>query len=309
MKSKFSINMNKASDFIKSLPSAEYEIIITGSSDNVDKLPLYDKGRKIHLDLSNLSDLFFLYGCFCGAESLVSVLLPNSLEVIGNLSFSRCKNLSRIELPESLKVIGDYAFFECTDLCELRFSGTMAEWNDIVKGKHWHCGVGALCVQCSDGEIPIDTMYFNDEKKLIAVYPKTTSIKLPADCKGVQGFWSENEIYFTDIDINHSSVSQIKVDADNEYLIAFDDVLYSKRDRKLICCPPKKSGVLTVPKGYSINFNKQFDNVYCGDFDFCDDIKEIHFEDNRKTVGFPKEVDTLHIRSKCKDFELPIRFN
>lgn len=300
--------MNKASDFITSLPSAEYEIIITGSLD--DKLALYDKGRKIHLDLSNLSDLFILANFFCGAESLVSVLLPNSLEVIGNSSFYSCKNLSRIELPESLKVIGDYAFFECTDLCELRFSGTMAEWNDIIKGKHWHCGVGALCVQCSDGEIPIDTMFFNDEKKLIAVYPKATSIKLPADCKGVQGFWSENEgPCFTDIDINHSSVSQIKVDADNEYLIAFDDVLYSKRDRKLICCPPKKSGVLTVPKGYSINFNKQFDNVHCRDFDFCDDIKEIHFEDNRKTVGFPKEVDTLHIKRKYKDFELPIRFN
>ena len=233
MSVQLSMSVDEAPAVINSLPSAEYEIILTDSSSNVNHLPLHDKSKKIHLDLGFLDLRFLPASCFQEALSLVSVdCFGALLQVIGNSSFAYCRNLERIVLPKSLKVIGDEAFLLCSSLSDIRFEGTKEEWNNIVKGKDWSYGVSALCVQCKDGDVSIEQLYFNEDNYLDGVHPKITSIALPASCAGIASGKA--------MSLENSSVEEITVAADNENLVAFDNVLYSKKDKKLVACPPEK---------------------------------------------------------------------
>lgn len=314
MNVQLSMSVDEAPAVINSLPSAEYEIILTGSLSNMNRLPLGDESKKIHLDLGSLDLRFLPASCFQEALSLVSVdCFGALLQVIGNSSFAYCRNLERIVLPKSLKVIGDEAFLLCSSLSEIRFEGTREEWNNIVKGKDWSYGVSALCVQCKDGDVAVEQLYFNEDNYLDGVHPKITSIALPASCAGIaSGKKTLGGFFYTDMILENSSVEEITVAADNENLVAFDNVLYGKKDKKLIACPPKKRGVLTVPKGYTMDFREL--KGYNPDYktvgvDTClrlDGITEIRFEDSRKKVGFPSDIDTILIRKSYR--EVPVSF-
>ncbi len=315
MSVQLSMNIEEAKSIIKDLPDAEYDIKIEGSAKSEDLHSLWltdsEKSRKINLDLTSLCDLRFLDGdTFSYRFNLFSVSLPDSLQVIGNSSFAYCRNLERIVLPNSLKVIGDKAFLLCSSLSEIRFEGTKEEWNNIVKGKDWSYVVSALCVQCKDGDVSVEQLYFNEDNYLDGVNPKITSIALPASCAGIAsgkmlGSWN------TDMILENSSVEEITVAADNENLVAFDNVLYGKKDKKLIACPPKKRGVLTVPKGYTMDFRElkgykpDYKTFGVDTYLSLDGITEIHFEDSRKKVGFPSGIDKIH----CKTHrEIPVSF-
>ena len=53
---------------------------------------------------------------FKGCQNLQSVTIPDSVEAIGTYAFARCKNLHNVTIPDSVKEIGDDAFFNCEGL-------------------------------------------------------------------------------------------------------------------------------------------------------------------------------------------------
>ena len=48
--------------------------------------------------------------------SLTSVMIPNSVTIIGGNAFEGCKGLTSVTIPNSVTSIGDYAFRDCTGL-------------------------------------------------------------------------------------------------------------------------------------------------------------------------------------------------
>ena len=42
------------------------------------------------------------------------VILPDTIETIGEYAFYKCQSLSHMKLPQNVSVIGDYAFYGCT---------------------------------------------------------------------------------------------------------------------------------------------------------------------------------------------------
>lgn len=76
---------------------------------NLEQVDLYNGNQ-----LTELND-----HCFSSSYNLVSVKLPQELDLIGNNAFSGCQNLTTIELPDSLKTIESYAFSSCTSLTTL----------------------------------------------------------------------------------------------------------------------------------------------------------------------------------------------
>lgn len=58
-------------------------------------------------------------GAFDSLDELVSIELPDSVEMIESRAFFHCDSLERIHLPTSLHQIGEYAFCSCTNIKEI----------------------------------------------------------------------------------------------------------------------------------------------------------------------------------------------
>jgi regulator of RNase E activity RraB len=67
-----------------------------------------------------------------------------------------CKNLKTLTIPSTTTYIGWGAFFECSSLTEIKFDGTVEQWNAVTKGDNWNYGVPATKVICDDGEVTLD---------------------------------------------------------------------------------------------------------------------------------------------------------
>ena len=68
-----------------------------------------------------------------------------------------CKNLTKVILPSTLEVIGDNAFADCPNLLEIEYGGTMKEWGILESnspGWYYNCPIEKII--CSDGVVTID---------------------------------------------------------------------------------------------------------------------------------------------------------
>lgn len=88
---------------------------------------------------------------FWNREDLVDVALPRDVAAIRLLAFVGCKNLRSVSLPKSLKTIETWAFF-ATALAEIRYDGTVEEFDRIQFGSGW-CEGRKPVVRCSNGTI------------------------------------------------------------------------------------------------------------------------------------------------------------
>ena len=59
------------------------------------------------------------FGMFGNCTSLTEIIIPNSVEIIGDGAFDSCTSLSSITIPNSVTSIGEYAFFNCTSLTDI----------------------------------------------------------------------------------------------------------------------------------------------------------------------------------------------
>lgn len=114
---------------------------------------------------------------FYGSQTLSRLIIPNTVNNIGNNAFYDCSQLVYIDLgsniktigsqafsntalteitfPSSLTTIGQLAFANCASLNNIKYNGTISQWNAINKGNYWKDNVPATVVHCSDGDVAI----------------------------------------------------------------------------------------------------------------------------------------------------------
>ena len=71
---------------------------------------------------------------FRGCSSLTSITIPDSVTTIGAQAFASCYDLTSIVIPDSITSIGDWAFDDCINLTTVYYTGSEAEWKQIVIG-------------------------------------------------------------------------------------------------------------------------------------------------------------------------------
>lgn len=71
-------------------------------------------------------------------------------------AFSGQRHLTSVIVPDTIVIIGKYAFADCELLSSVIFLGTIAQWNSIVKDDTLFMGsMSVTCVHCSDGDVPV----------------------------------------------------------------------------------------------------------------------------------------------------------
>lgn len=102
-----------------------------------------------------IPDSTTIVGCsaFAYCTNLTSVKIGKGLTEIDWLVFRGCSGLESITIPRGITKIGDNAFDECTSLAEIRYEGTIAEWNAIRKGYDWKNNVPEIKVVCTNGTV------------------------------------------------------------------------------------------------------------------------------------------------------------
>lgn len=91
---------------------------------------------------------------FIGCSELTEVNVSVGVKIIGNYVFDGCDNLISITLPNTIELIV-YNAFTGSNITEIKFDGTVAEWNAIEKNTLWNNGLKAKKIICSDGEVKL----------------------------------------------------------------------------------------------------------------------------------------------------------
>lgn len=90
---------------------------------------------------------------FVSCKSLKSVSIPEGVTEICDGAFQGCTSLAGVTIPASMRVISLYVFQDCTSLKEVKYLGTMAQWNRVGTEGSWSFkNVPAKKVACTDGE-------------------------------------------------------------------------------------------------------------------------------------------------------------
>ncbi len=76
---------------------------------------------------------------FSGCWSLASIDIPDGVTEIGNCAFFVCTSLTSIDIPGSVTSIGDDAFNDCPSLTDVYYTGSEADWENIVVGTGNDC--------------------------------------------------------------------------------------------------------------------------------------------------------------------------
>lgn len=112
--------------------SDEYGVLFNEGKTTLIKYPTGNKRRSYTIpdSVTEIGRNAFEY-----CTSLESVTIGDNVTLIGINAFCGCVSLASIIIPNSVTSIFPGAFYNCTSLTDVYYSGTEAEWNEILIDK------------------------------------------------------------------------------------------------------------------------------------------------------------------------------
>lgn len=86
---------------------------------------------------------------FESCTSLTSITIPEGVTEIYYCAFLGCYNLTSLTIPASVTSIKSDAFVYCDKLKEVKYTGTKAQWKNMVGD----IGIHRFVLHCSDGDV------------------------------------------------------------------------------------------------------------------------------------------------------------
>lgn len=139
-------NLNDDNTDVKN--NGDFEMVLRADS-NSYKLASYN-GNEKNLEIPAMHNGMPVVEigekAFMGNKTLVSVVIPDSVEIIGDSAFKNCQRLELVTIGKYESKLGEIAkqvFLGCTLLEFIEFVGEGDIWESISKGKDWDKNAGA----------------------------------------------------------------------------------------------------------------------------------------------------------------------
>ena len=211
---------------------------------------------------------------FAGCDSLTGVVIPDSVEHIGEGTFADCYGLTDVVIPGSVEYIGDYAFSYCGALESVTIGKGVTYIGDGAFGDCYgltgvvipdsvdHIGEGAFAycpalesVTIGKGVTYIGEWAFGDCYGLTGVVIPDSVEHIGdyafAYCEALESVTIGKGV--TDIGWGVFeecvSLADITVSAANTAYRSIGGVLFTKDGKLLILCPMGKTGAFNIPAG------------------------------------------------------------
>ena len=78
-------------------------------------------------------------GAFHALEALTSIIIPDGVKRIEGFTFSGCTSLKSVTLGSNIEFVGMSAFDTCRSLTDVYYKGTEEQWNKITIGQFNDC--------------------------------------------------------------------------------------------------------------------------------------------------------------------------
>lgn len=100
-------------------------------------------------------------GAFFNCGFLAEINIPEGVTHIGRNAFYSCRALKSVTIPVSLKNPGQGAFSQCSSLKQIKYNGTVAQWNaNIGDARKFLGAVPTTQVICTDGIVTFKKKLF-----------------------------------------------------------------------------------------------------------------------------------------------------
>ena len=208
-------------------------------------------------------------------NEMQTVILPDTIEVIGDSAFYACDYLMKVEGIDkcnSLITIDDNAFAYCDSLISMKLPDSVQNIGNYAF---------YLCGMWRDVTIPLNTEQIGAcayagcyyiEEIYISKFVKTIEDMAFLGCE---------------------QLTDIVVDEGNPYWSSADGILYDKELKTLYCYPiGRKDEVFTVPEGV--------ENIYYKAFALTIHLKEINLPSTIKSIGEEVFVTVEHLSIKIE---------
>lgn len=205
------------------------------------------------------------FSAFGDCQSLSSIVIPEGVNEIGYNAFAGCVSLKSIVIPKSLKDINSSDLKDCTALSNIKYDGTIAEWN-ILYSELFHDGSSEITIECSDG---IAVPYSKQENFV--------SIVIPDSVNKISDFAFENCSSLTSVTIPES-VTEI-----GEYAFA------GCKSLKSIVIPDSVTKIgeavfKDCEKLSSVTLSKRIDNIPSEAFYNCTSLTTIEMPEHVRFI-------------------------
>ena len=201
-------------------------------------------------------------------DNIKGIILPSSLETIGDYAFAYCNSLTSITIPDSVNSIGDYAFENCNSLTSITIPDSVSSIGDYVF---------AYCNSLTSVSIPDSVSSIGDSAFVNC--NNLTSVTIPNSVTTI----GNGAFSFC------SGLTSISVAAGNTNYSSANGVLFNKAKTTLIQYPAGENGSYTIPDSVTSIGN----NAFLG----CSGLTSVTIPDSVNSIGANAFLDCTGLTS------------